>query len=258
MKNPKKYYCRFKLLFIVLLLFSSPPSNSDIVKLFETKRYSVLNQGARSLSFKVDMPEMMQSLKESTNFSNLDRVSTHVKWEIGKSPEVTVDGLGDRFVELQQMIKNLVLVRLDYIVPKPLSDFTNGYQLTESKLSDSIVLKGVDKEGKKEINQFEMVFNNQGIIKELRILSPGLNMLTSFDYMIFPWSNNKYVLSQVRVIEEKNLYKTEISSVLKYKLVDGYGLPEEISLTSKNYSTGKTEAMIQHSVVKFSNYQVNQ
>ncbi len=232
--------------------------SADAIKLFETKRYSAVAQGARSIFVDVEMPEMIDYLKKTTTFSNLDRVATTVKWQSGKEPQISVEGLGDRFLELQQLLIQLVSTRTDYIIPKPLKDFTDGYKLTSVKAKDSEIIKGIDHTGKKQINQFELKFDREGILSELKVVNPGSTLITRFTYSTMPWSNNKFVLTNVKTIDERSMFKTEMDSDIKYKVVEGYGLPEVVMIETRNYSTGKSEVEPENSTIKFSNYRVNQ
>lgn len=248
-------------LFISFFMMSSMAS--EAVQLFDLKTYDPVKVGLKDFSCEVRLAGITDKIKQNFPTLNIkDEIYYKLYWVAPGKVDFQVMGMPSGFREIKQNLKNLVVNRLDYLIPQPLGKRFRSYKMTEMKQSGGIKVIGEDPTNSLPVNKVDMFFDNEGKLSSYKSYSPVGFRESRFDYGKKSWSKNKWVLKEVEAKMIQGPQVTEIETEIDYKNYVGFGFPEKISIETKQYvvspeqnekkneRTGKTE-------ITFSNYKIN-
>lgn len=249
--------------FLVLALFQVKASASvqAIIKNFDNRFYRPNTFGLRDLSFDVRIKGLEKELEKLTGVGKRGDVYFKVYWIQNGKFNIIVEGLPPGLYELRNRLKSIIVPRLDFVVPRSLAPQLAGYTLSEKKVkkSKSKIILGVDKTGKKDVNQMELRFGPRGKLTTFIMYSSNDQKVATLNMRPRAWSRNRWVLHTYEVLIDQGTLRTTIKSAVDYLKQDGFGLPKSISIATSQILGGvsgnnKKESTIE---LSFSNYQVN-
>ena len=251
-------------IFFLSTLMFVPLSAAAVSELetFDIRSYHPENQGLRDIKFEVRVDQLLEKLNSESVFGKLSDVYFEVFWLFPDKLDIEVVGLPKGFKERKEALKGLIANRLDFVIPQKLAQFTNGYTLTAQKKDQKILLEATDKTGLRSINRMEFLFDKESKLLEFSTYSNSGTSASQLTFQAYPWSQNKWAIEKSKVENVSMGKKTIINTEIKYTTVAGFGLPQEVGITTQiPVITGTKEKEISieeiKNAVKFSNYQVN-
>lgn len=253
-----------KVFFLIISIFLSLNLRAlEIIENFDLRSYDPVRNGLKDFTCEIRLEGLTERLKsELVSLKLKNEVYYKLYWLYPGKVDIVVQGLPNGFKELRNNLKNLVVNRVDYLVPQKLGTRLRSYKLTTQKIRSGVLIKGEDPTNTKAVNRIELIFDGDDRLKSYKSYSPLGFQESKFEYGKKSWSKNKWVLegSEAKTIQGPQV--TEINTKVKYGNKVGIGFPESIKINTTQYvvapgkkerkqeRTGTTELM-------FSNYKIN-
>lgn len=248
---------------ITLLMFSIGALSSEQLTLFDLKTYDPIKVGLKDFTCEVRLDGITEKIKNDFAAINLKgEVYYKLYWAYPGKVDFEIIGLPSGFNELRQNLKNLVINRLDYLIPQPLGKRFRGYELTEKKLGSGIRVIGTDPTNTLPVNKIELYFDREEKLKSYKSFSPLGFRESTFDYKKKSWSKNKWVLEEVTAKMIQGPQVTEIQTEMDFENIEGYGFPTQIKVETTQYVVSpedneKKNERKGQSLLTFSKYKIN-
>lgn len=233
------------------------------IKQYELRTYTPVNYGLKDLTFEVRVSNLKELLEGQYNLKNLVDVYYKVYWIFPGQYQINVEGLPEGFVELESELKSVLKEKLEFVVPKDISNKFRAYKLSY-KSKNPTVVEGTDPTQTRSVNRIELVFEKDGKLKKLRSFSPHNVTESILDLGIKSWSHNKWVVEDYTMVVESTQRLLTVSNEISYETHGGVGLPSTISTETKvelkRINDGEEELVKlneKDSTLTFSNYEVN-
>ena len=253
-----KYF--FVILLFVMSFCSFAESDPErILRLVNNFKYSVDRVGVKSLSFKVKVKGLEDSLAKSKQYGNISNLYFDVVWKAPKSIDIEINGIGKGFKELKHKLRMLIYSKIPFIFSNELSQELHGYKLKLKKnTKNKYMVSAEDKSGKKATRK--MIFGINSKYQIETIYTEGLSgrEITHVESRTFPWSKKKFVNTQVKSIINNRMYRRELLHKVQYESIDGFGLPS--SIVTQTFVKRKNEKEIKkinEVVLNFFDYKIN-
>ncbi len=252
----------FKILTLFLISSTFAWANTTVTD-FDLMSYSPVKMGLKDIYCEVRVDGLTEQVKKQyVTVKIRDEIYFQLYWMYPGKVAIEVEGVPLGFEQLKQNLIGLIVNRIDYLVPQDLSPKLRGYNLKSKKSGGSIILEGVDPTNTKAVNKIEVGFDNQGILKKYKSYSPLGFQNSIFEYEKKSWSKNKWVLDEIEAKMIQGPQVTETNTEIKYENVAGFGMPERITVSTKQsvVAPGEEEKKIERtgeSKITFSNYKLN-
>lgn len=252
-----------RIFLIISILLPLCTWSSEVVESFDLRSYGPIKNGLKDLTCEIRVEGLTKKLKEELVSLNIkEEIFYKLYWLYPGKLDIVVEGLPKGFLELKANLKNLVINRVDYLIPQDLAKRLRSYQLEVKKLKNSTVVKGIDPTNNKAINKIELIFDGDETLKTYKSYSPLGYQESNFTYTKKSWSKNKLVLEATEAKSIQGPQVTEIDTEIKYENQVGFGFPEEISIKTTQYvvAPGKEEKKQERkgkTKISFSNYKIN-
>lgn len=243
-----------------LLAQSRDPKAISILKNFDVISYRQTDKGLKDFSVKVSVSKLTEELNEQMIFGKLKDVYFRLIWAFPNLVDVEVIGLPNGFLEIKNELKNIVLSKLDYIVPGPTEKKFDGYNLIYKSMGHDFIL-ATDSTKMKLISEINLTFDKEGRIFKMDLLKPHFLESHQIQYEKSNNSENKWVVSKV-VSEIRGTGEIQkISTFLEYGLNTSYYLPLKIETKTLKSILGKDGKMgmekENNTTIIFDNYLIN-
>jgi hypothetical protein len=255
---------------IVFLTLSSATwgknkSPESLVKTYDLRTYSPVKFDLKDLVFTLKSDEITKQVKKLIATADIKDVSFTFYWMFPGKAAIEVNGLPNGFERIKTNLKNMVLQRLDFIIPQKLGNTLRSYKLSlAGQKGDRLLVLAKDKTNIKTINEIKLHFIDTGMLKKIETSSPAGYESFEKDMSTKSWSHNKWVLDELKVITISGLKKTATNYKLDYGKVAGMGFVKEIEISTVSemqFSDGKEvkkNRVEDFQTVEFSNYKVNE
>lgn len=250
-------------LLIISMVFSIQNFGVEVVEGFDLRTYDPVQNGLKDLYCEVRLKGLTERLKKELVSLNIkDEVYYKLYWLYPGKIDLIVEGLPKGFQELRTNLKNLIINRIDYLIPQKLGKRLRSYTLTTKKVSTGTMVQGEDPSNNKAVNKLEVVFDNEGKLHSYKSYSPLGFQQSTFSYSKKSWSKNKWVLNNVKAKTIQGPQVTEIETTIKHENIVGFGFPGEIVVATNQYvvAPGKEEKKQERSgstELSFSKYEIN-
>lgn len=250
-------------LFILLLVTTKTLLASESVQQFDLRTYDPIKVGLKDFTCEVRLKGITEKIKKDFPAIKInDEVYYKLFWVYPGKVDFQVQGIPAGFRELKQNLKNLIVNRLDYLVPQSLGKRFRAYTMTETKIKSGVKVEGKDPTNNLSVNKIELYFDKEERLKTFKSYSPMGFQESSFDYKKKSWSKNKWVLEEVDAKMIQGPQVMEIETEIDYENYVGFGFPSEITIKTKQYvvSPEKNEKKNERSgetVITFSDYKIN-
>lgn len=243
-------------LFYISVCWSQVPQE---VEQFDISVYGPQKYSVSDLVFDVEIEGLKDRLNEKKSIGEIKKIFFRVYWEISSGFKVEVIGLPNGFNELKASLSNLVLLRMDYVIPSLIKDQLKGLQI---KSIGEKEYSAFDPSGKSYITETRIKFDQENVLKKITITSPQGTRSSEYEYTKKPWSKNKLSLDSVKIEINEGLQSTVILNSIEYLVADGVGFPKKISVDSELKLNDKIQSENAQSskeqlVYNFSNYAIN-
>lgn len=251
------------LLLMISMIFSISVLPIEIVESFDLRAYDPVQVGLKDFSCEVRLKGLTERLKNELVSLNIkDEVYYKLYWLYPGKLDIEIEGLPRGFEELRNNLKNLIVNRVDFLIPQKLGKKLRSYELTEKKTSSGSVVKGTDPTNNKAVNRLELIFSRDGKLNQYKSYSPLGFQESTFQYEKKSWSKNKWVLGEMKAKTIQGPQVTEIDTEVDYENFVGFGFPEKIKIETKQYvvAPGKEERKQERTgttELSFSEYKIN-
>ncbi len=251
------------LLLIISVTFCFAAHSVELIESFDLRTYDPLKNGLKDFSCEIRLKGLTERLKkELVSLDIKDEVYYKLFWIYPGKLDLVVEGLPRGFQELRNNLKNLIVNRVDYLVPQKLGKRIRGYELTPQKTSSGTLVKAKDPANSKAVNKIELMFDKEGKLSTYKSYSPLGFQQSVFSYTKKSWSKNKWVLNEVKAKTIQGPQVTEIETEIDHENYVGYGFPEKILISTTQYvvAPGKDEKKQERTgqtELSFSNYKIN-
>ncbi len=238
-------------------------SPESYIKSFDVRLYNPINFGLKDLRVKARIKDLTSKLNEQLVFGKLKDVYFEFYWKAPDKIKVEVFGMPEGFKEVKDQLKQGILLRSDFIIPRALSEKVKGYELKLDSEKGKTSITAVDTKGVQAHSEIIYLFNENDVLNKSILKSAmGMETLTmNFDKR--SWSQNKLVLGSYTTqrVEGVNTISTEVQ--VKYEKVGTYGFPKSIQSKTKQVLTqpvGKKKQTYEReftSEISFFDHQVN-
>lgn len=250
-------------LLIISMVFCLKIHGAEVVESFDLRTYDPVQNGLKDLFCEVRLKGLTERLKKELVSLNIkSEVYYKLFWLYPGKVDIVVEGLPKGFKELRNNLKNLIINRIDYLIPQKLGKRLRSYNLTTKKISTGVMVIGEDPANNKAVNKLEISFDKEGKLSSYKSYSPLGFQQSSFQYSKTSWSKNKWVLGGVEAKTIQGPQVTEIETSIKHENIVGFGFPGEIKVKTKQYvvAPGKEEKKQERTgltELSFSKYEVN-
>jgi hypothetical protein len=251
------------LLIIISVAFCFAAKSAELIEGFDLRTYDPVNNGLKDFSCEIRLKGLTDRLKNELVSLNIkDEVYYKLYWIYPGKLDLVVEGLPRGFKELRTNLKNLIVNRIDYLVPQKLGKRIRGYDLETQNTSSGTLVKGKDPANNKAVNKIELLFDKEGKLKAYKSYSPLGFQQSTFSYTKKSWSKNKWVLNEVKAKTIQGPQVTEIDTEIEHNNFVGFGFPERITISTTQYvvAPGKEEKKQERTgqtELSFSNYKIN-
>jgi hypothetical protein len=247
---------------VLMVFFTCTVLAITDIETFEIRSYYPESQGVRDLTFEVRIKDLMQRLNEESMFGKLTDVYFQVYWLFPDKFNIEVMGLPKGFKERKELLKGLIVSRLDFVLPQKISKMVKNYNLTAKKIADGTYVEALDKSGINDVNRIELIFDKESKLTAMKLFASSGIVESKLFFQTYPWSQNKWALEKSSSEQMALGRKTTVDSTVAYTNVQGYGFPGEVVITTKVSSLYKKlkeqkDLGELKNVINFSNYQVN-
>jgi len=253
-----------RLLIIFLYLISiNISSQEDQVEYFDLRSYDPVKNGLKDLYCEVRIKGLTEQLKkEFLSIKFGEEVYYKMYWLYPGKLDFEIEGIPRGFLELKTNLKNLVVNRVDYIIPQSLGKRLRSYQKKSQKTKGGYLVEANDPTNTKAVNKIELRIDDEGRMKSYKSYSPLGFQESKFTYGKKSWSKNKWVLEKVIAKAIQGPQVTEVTTEITYKNQVGLGLPIEIEVGTKQFivAPGKDERKLQRegeTEITIGNFKVN-
>ncbi len=225
-----------KRVFILLFIFSlSMPIFADSaserkIRKADLLTYSLVKAGVKTLQFKMKVQGLKENLNKRKNFGEIKELYFSVSWTYPQKMVIKVFGMPKGFKEMKDQLKMAVYARIPLLFPIETTKMISGYKMEYSTKNN--VITAIDPTGKKIINQVKVVTLDNGMLKSLESLGTSGSQLTSYEGQIESWSKKKFVYNKIQLEIKEKAHKTVVKHALKYRLINGFGVPTSIDSTT--------------------------
>ncbi len=258
-----------KLLIIFIILFSvnifSEVQNSELEE-FEIRSYSPQSSGLKDLVFELRVDGLKEILEKSLVIGKLSDLYFKVYWQYPSEFRVEVMGLPKGFKEVKDDLKQLVMGKLEFVIPGKISDKLKAYKIKVEPITDGKLLKAIDETYTLAVPEIDLTFDKQGRLKIMETKMSQGALVSEFQYSPKSWSNNKLTLDRVSSSSSANGSKLSVINEIEYASVAGFGLPlnlkvinivEYMQAPKDQKEKPKLEKKETKSYLRFSKYEVN-
>jgi len=216
-----------------ILAALSLSSAANELETFDLKTYHPENYGLQDLTGEVRIDDLLKRLNKISIFGKLTDVYFKIYWTKERGFGLTIEGIKDSFRAQKENLKELVIHRLEYIIPRPLADLAQGMKLTTARDQADTVVTAVDPQNKKDPNKLIFTFSADNRLKSLKIFASKMVAETTYVYGPVNGSMNKVVLlsskADVQTLVpavQRHLVETKI----EYGIVENVVLPTKIQI----------------------------
>ncbi len=249
--------------FFTLFTLSFSVLSSEQLQLFDLKTYDPVKVGLKDFTCEVRLKGITEKIQKDFAAIKLKgEVYYKLYWAYPGKVDFKIEGIPPGFNELRQNLKNLVVNRLDYLIPQALGKRFRGYELIEKKLGSGVRVIGTDPTNTLPINKVELYFDRDEKLKSYKSFSPLGFKESTFEYKKKSWSKNKWVLEGVEAKMIQGPQVTEIVTEMDFENIEGYGFPTEIKVETTQYVVSpedneKKNERKGESILTFSKYKIN-
>lgn len=250
-------------LLIISIAFCLSSYGVEVVESFDLRTYDPIQNGLKDLYCEVRLKGLTERLKKELVSLNIKgEVYYKLYWLYPGKVDIVVEGLPKGFQELRNNLKNLIVNRIDYLVPHKLGKKLRSYELRSKKISSGVMVEGTDPTNNQAVNKLEISFDREGRLKSYKSYSPLGFQQSNFGYIKKSWSKNKWVLNNSKAKTIQGPQVTEIETGIDHENVVGFGFPGKIKITTTQYivAPGKEEKKQERtgtSELSFSKYEIN-
>jgi hypothetical protein len=251
-------------IFLVLSCFiKQADANSPELEQFDLRFYSPVNYGLKDLVFEARISNLTETLNAQQSLGKLVDVHFKIFWMFPDKFQVEVMGLPAGFNELKYELRQMIIGRLDFVVPESLGPRFKAYNFTKEQVGNETVLKGTDPTNKQDIGELALHFDNRGKITKMVSKTPVGTNTSSLTMNAKSWSHSKWVLEEMRIQTLQGVQSTDINHKISYTTQGGMGFPSKIDITTtyelKINVDDKENKQTQSvdSYIEFKNYEVN-
>jgi hypothetical protein len=241
---------------LVSILFSSlalAQTQNTYFSLFDRKVYSLKTKGVRDFVVDVKSSQLLEQVNEQKSFGHIKELVFRVHWTL--SPEriaVDVIGLPEGFTEAKNALRENFMPLLDNLLPMNVEHRFPGYQISPSKTKREFIAK--DTTGLAPIPKYLIRFDDLDRLSEIIGLKPVGAWNMNWIYEKKAFSDGKWVISQVTVINSEGGLTVKTTRKLNYGTEQGIGVLKEVVLTGEQ--SGEKSFRTQQNV-EFTNYKIN-
>ena len=243
---------------------AAKPKARDLIVKFDESFYHPANYGLSDLYFKLRVSNLKEMLNAQKSYGKIDDVYFDIYWMAPGKFEIEVQGLPNGFDQIKNGLKQMVLSRMDFVVPEKMQPKLRGYTQTVEENKSGYVLKGVDKTYTKNITEVFMRFDKSGKLTSYNTKAASGTMKVNFDMSSEKGSHNKWLIKKMEVESFQGARVAKTTNTAKYLQMEGVVLPKEISIKTeikvnvpqKNMKKEDPPRVVQHSLI-FSDYEVN-
>lgn len=230
-----------KLIIISLMMtfshLSFGESAKEFLNQFDSRIYNPKQYGLNDLSLKVRIKDLTKQLNEQLVFGKLKDVYFELYWKSPDKVKVEVIGMPKGFKEVKSKLAQGVLMRMDFIIPRPLSEQMKDYEIKLTSEKGKNTITATDTRGIQQISEILYLFDeNQNLTRSISKSAVGME---TFDlkYDTHAWSQNKKVLEGYKMQRVEGVSTVEMNVKIKYKKVSQFGFPESMELVTKQILT---------------------
>lgn len=235
----------------------------EFLNRYQVKQYSPINYGLKDLKVKVEIDGLTEKLNEQLVFGKLKKVYFFLYWKAPNKINAEIIGMPNGFGEVKDRLIQGVLLRSDFLVPTALKDkiasFENKLLLEKGKTS----IVSTDPKGSSQYSEIIYLFDKNDKMTKTVLKSPLGMEYIDLNFKKFSWSQNKLVLESYDLEKNEGVSNIKTKVKVKYLPIGGHGLPETITVDSKQTLTqpvGKKNQTYDRnfsSTLRFSDYELN-
>jgi hypothetical protein len=226
---------------------------SSYFSLYDRKIYSLKNKGVRDFMVDVVSSKLTEQVNQQKIFGNVKELIFRVHWTL--SPErlaVDVIGLPEGFIEAKNDLRASFMPLLDNLLPMTVEQRFPGYKFSPGKTKREYI--ATDSSGLAAIPKYVLKFDDLDRLSEVIGAKPVGSWNMNWIYEKKAFSEGRWVISQVTVMNSENGQTVKSSRKLNYGTAQGIGVLSEVVLTVEQ--TGEKTIRTQESI-EFKNYRIN-
>lgn len=236
MASRMKLLSKWLFLSFLSLLFVSANANTtpdSLVQTYDLRTYNPVNFDLKDLVFVLRSEELTEEVKKLIATAEIKDVAFKFYWMFPGKVDIQVLGLPSGFERVKTNLKNMVLKRLDFIVPQKLGNLLRNYKMNiSSRNKNGLVITAKDVTNIKDVNEIKLHFGNSGMLKKLETSSPAGYESFEKKMSTKSWSHNKWVLDELIVRSVSGLRKSTSTHKLNYEKVAGMGFVRSIDIST--------------------------
>lgn len=242
-------------------------NSEEAIKRYDIGYYHPERVGLKDLTFEVRIDGLTEKLNQQLIFGKLNDVFFKVYWMIDEagavSNKVIVIGMPNGFDEMKKGLRQMVIERLDYVVPKMLAESLKECTTTFTPASYGGYITCVDKTHQKDVDRIEVYLDQKGRMTRYATYSPIGKMEATMEMTPKAWSNNKWLLDSMKVKQFQGIQSTVVDYTFTYEKAELFGFPKKIGIKTSQYLVRPTEAKEEklmretETALQFSNYVIN-
>ncbi len=254
------------------VLFLSFNLTANELDTFDLKTYHPENFGLTDLSCEIRIDNLLQQLNQLSIFGKLTDVYYKIYWTKDRGFALTIEGISDAFSVQKENLKELVIHRLEFIIPRSVAALAEGLTLSTARDKGDVIITATDPSGKKDPNKIVFTLGPDNNLKKVKIYATGFVSETEYHYGTIDGSMNKVVLlsskADVQTIGS-NPQRHFVETQIKYQLVGQVVVPQEVKIktalidakytfqTPAAAALGSGPKTMVENVITFSNYTAN-
>lgn len=262
-----------RLIFVFTILASlcssawADNASEEAIKRYDIGYYHPERVGLKDLTFEVRIEGLTEKLNQQLIFGKLSDVFFKVYWMQDETAQVQskvlVIGMPNGFDEMKKGLRQMVIDRLDYVVPKMLAESMKECSSVFSSTSYGGFITCIDQTHQRPVDRIEVFIDQKGRMTRYATYSPIGKTDTSMTMSAKSWSNNKWLLDTMKVKQFQGIQNTVIDYTFEYDKVDTFGFPKKIGIKNSLYLVRPTEAKEEklmretETALVFTNYVVN-
>ncbi|GAB4012196.1 MAG: hypothetical protein Fur0010_07830 [Bdellovibrio sp.] len=237
-------------LIIPFVCFAEIEKISDL----DQKLYYPQDQSLKDLYLEAEIVGLSELVKKRLDNPKIQEIKFKIYWLFPGKISIDVEGING-FEELKTELKMMIAEKLDLIIPEKMGQKFRSY--TMKKKTGGIDL--VDETGDKLISKVSIDLDDNDVIKKVRVLGAGIDNTINYKATVKRWATNRYSFDKVDIENVQLGRKSKRVDEISYGVVQGYGLPFEI--TTQQYmemENSKEKPQTSTIVYKFKNYRANE
>lgn len=245
------------------MFLSNAILGSEVIENFDLRSYDPVRNGLKDLTCEIRLKGLTERLrKELVSLKIPGEVYYKLYWLYPGKLDIVIEGLPKGFNELKNNLKNLVVNRVDYLIPQKLGKRLRSYKMTTKSVKNGLLVKGEDPTNTKAVNRIELMFDGDERLLSYKSYSPLGFQQSTFEYGKKSWSKNKWVLEKSFAKTIQGPQVTEIETEIDYGNQVGFGFPESIEIETTQYvvAPGEKEKKQERkgeTVLTLSKYKIN-